>query len=215
MMASPRLLLHLDSVLNRRDWARAGITLCFEAVWWRLRLLLPQPHLTPSNQADRAEGCPHPSLVQPMQAYKTWGAGGGNPTTTCYEALLEMIADLLENLPTEACVDLTRRFLSSASLPTGKARPRAVLKTVILFIAEYGSAPSGDKRGKPCVWHIGRVMGPKWEEKSSFVSMTLTSASWTRRMPCCLVGDYKRKYVLSHKVWLLVFSQEQTIDIQL
>jgi hypothetical protein len=47
----------------------------------------------------------------------------------------------LEKLPTKACVELTRRLLSTAfSLPVGEARMRAVLKTVILFIAEYGCA---------------------------------------------------------------------------
>jgi hypothetical protein len=50
---------------------------------------------------------------------------------------LEGIVDLLDKLPTQACFELTRRLLTAASsLPTGKARQRAVLKTVILFIAE-------------------------------------------------------------------------------
>jgi hypothetical protein len=36
---------------------------------------------------------------------------------------------------------LTRRLLSTAAdLPTGDDRPRAILKTVILFIAEYDCA---------------------------------------------------------------------------
>jgi len=55
---------------------------------------------------------------------------------------LEEISDLLDGLPLQACVELTRRLLTSiSSLPTGIARPRAVLKTVILFVAEYGSTP--------------------------------------------------------------------------
>ena len=55
---------------------------------------------------------------------------------------LEEISDLLDRLPLQACVELTRRLLTSiSSLPTGTARPRAVLKTVILFVAEYGSTP--------------------------------------------------------------------------
>jgi hypothetical protein len=54
---------------------------------------------------------------------------------------LEGIADLLDNLPTKACTELTRRLLSTAAaLPTGDDRPRAILKTVILFIAEYDCA---------------------------------------------------------------------------
>jgi hypothetical protein len=55
---------------------------------------------------------------------------------------LEEISDLLDVLPIQACVELTRQLLTSvSSLPTMAARPRAVLKTVILFVAEYGSTP--------------------------------------------------------------------------
>ena len=53
---------------------------------------------------------------------------------------LEEISDL-DHLPLQVCV-MTRRLLTSiSSLPTGVARPRAVLKTIILFVAEYGSTP--------------------------------------------------------------------------
>jgi hypothetical protein len=55
---------------------------------------------------------------------------------------LEEISDLLDVLPNQACVELTHRLLTSVStLPTGADRPRAVFKTVILFVAEYGSTP--------------------------------------------------------------------------
>jgi len=55
---------------------------------------------------------------------------------------LEDISDHLDRLPLQACVELTCRLLTSiSSLPTGAARPRPVLKTVILFVAEYGSTP--------------------------------------------------------------------------
>ena len=61
---------------------------------------------------------------------------------------LEEISDLLDRLPLQACVELTRRLLTSfSSLPTGTARPRAVLKTVILFVAEYGSTPQENSTG--------------------------------------------------------------------
>jgi hypothetical protein len=54
----------------------------------------------------------------------------------------EEISDLLDHLPIQACVELTRRHLTSiSSLPTGAARPRDVLKTVILFVAENDSTP--------------------------------------------------------------------------
>jgi hypothetical protein len=54
---------------------------------------------------------------------------------------LEGIADLLDNLPTKVCIELTGRLLlTAAALPTGDDRPRAILKTVILFIGEYDCA---------------------------------------------------------------------------
>jgi hypothetical protein len=49
---------------------------------------------------------------------------------------LNGITDLVDTLHVEARVELTRLFLLSLlSLPQGAARPRAVLKTVILFVA--------------------------------------------------------------------------------
>jgi hypothetical protein len=57
-----------------------------------------------------------------------------NPST------LEGISDHLDTLPMDACVKLTRRLLTAVpSLLTIPARSRAVLKIVILFVAEYGS----------------------------------------------------------------------------
>jgi hypothetical protein len=42
-------------------------------------------------------------------------------------------------LPIDACVELTRRLLTAApTLPSGAARSRAVVKIVVLFVAEYG-----------------------------------------------------------------------------
>jgi len=55
---------------------------------------------------------------------------------------LEEISNLLDHLTLQACVELTRRLLTSiSSLLTAAARPRAVLKTIILFVTEYGSTP--------------------------------------------------------------------------
>jgi hypothetical protein len=63
-------------------------------------------------------------------------------TTQSSTSPLEEISELLHHLPIQACVELTRRHLTSiSSLPTGAARPRAILKTVILFVAEYDSTP--------------------------------------------------------------------------
>jgi hypothetical protein len=50
------------------------------------------------------------------------------------------ISYLLDTLPINACVEVTRRLLRTfPSLPPGPAQSRAVLKTVILFVAKYGS----------------------------------------------------------------------------
>jgi len=53
----------------------------------------------------------------------------------------EEISDILDNLPLNVSVELTRRLLTSVpSLPSGPALSRAILQTVVLFVAEYGSA---------------------------------------------------------------------------
>jgi hypothetical protein len=53
---------------------------------------------------------------------------------------VEDISELLHRLAIQACVELTRRPLTSIlSFPKGAGRPRTVLKTVIFFVAEYGS----------------------------------------------------------------------------
>jgi len=53
---------------------------------------------------------------------------------------IEEISDLLDSLPIQACVELTRRLLTFVpTLPIGPTRSRAVLKIVVLFVAEYGS----------------------------------------------------------------------------
>jgi len=58
---------------------------------------------------------------------------------------LEEISDLLGHVPLHTGVELTRRLLTSiSSRPLGAARPRAVLKTVIIFEAECGSKPYED-----------------------------------------------------------------------
>jgi hypothetical protein len=62
---------------------------------------------------------------------------------------LKSISKLLYNLPLEAFVELTHRLLTSiSSIRTGVARPQAVLKTVILFVAEYENALRKDNARK-------------------------------------------------------------------
>jgi hypothetical protein len=55
---------------------------------------------------------------------------------TAHPSPLEGISDLLDTLPMDACVELTRRLLTAVpSVPPGPARTRAVLKIIILFVA--------------------------------------------------------------------------------
>ena len=52
----------------------------------------------------------------------------------------EEISYFLDRLHIQACVELTLRLLTSFSyLPSGVARSRSALKTIILFVVEYGS----------------------------------------------------------------------------
>jgi hypothetical protein len=68
-----------------------------------------------------------------------------NPTTPTpppqiTQSPIEEISDLLDTLPIDACVELTRRLLTAApTLPSGTARSRVVLKIVVLFVPKYGS----------------------------------------------------------------------------
>jgi hypothetical protein len=80
---------------------------------------------------------------------------------------LEEISDLLDVLPIQACVDLTRRLLTSVStLPTGADRPRSVLKTVIILWPNMAAHPRRTTRSKPlrfACWNSDGVRGRKLE----------------------------------------------------
>jgi len=52
---------------------------------------------------------------------------------------LEDISDLLDRLPLQECEELTRRLLMSICFLTKG------VKTIILFVAEYGSTPWEDR----------------------------------------------------------------------
>ena len=97
-----------------------------------------KPEPKPTAAAQPAAGKSKKKLAASVKTAATGGPHqptGGNP-------------DLLDRLPLQACVNLTIRLLKSiSSLPTGTARPWAVLKTVILFVAEYGSTPWENSTG--------------------------------------------------------------------
>jgi hypothetical protein len=100
--------------------------------------------LAPKTTAD-PKGAPVKSKTptaartKPVAAQTTPNKLVANPHPT--NSPLEGISDH-DNLPLEACVVLTRLLLTSiSSLSTEVTRARAVLKTVILFVAKYGSTP--------------------------------------------------------------------------
>jgi hypothetical protein len=93
------------------------------------------PKQAPANEVTKPAKPKQPSQTTPMNPVA--------PTQTNHSPI--EISDLLDKLPLNACVELTRRLLTSIStLPTGSARTRAVLKVVILFVAQYGSTTHTD-----------------------------------------------------------------------
>jgi hypothetical protein len=63
------------------------------------------------------------------------------PSPAVNPSPLEEISDLLDTLPMDACVELTRRLITAVpSQPSGSARSRAVLKIVLLFVARRSRA---------------------------------------------------------------------------
>jgi hypothetical protein len=77
--------------------------------------------------------------VKPAAAKpKTLNLVAPEPTPT---SPLEDIDPLLAHFPFDECMELTRRLASVASLPRGIARAPAILKTVIIFLAEHDGTP--------------------------------------------------------------------------
>ena len=118
-----------------------------------------QPNVTASNKKAGAKK-PEPkptAAAQPAAgkskkkvaaSVKTAATKPTTPVLVAPTNPFDEISDLLDRLSLQACVELTHRLLTSiSSLPTGTARPRAVLKTVILFVAEYGSTPEENSTG--------------------------------------------------------------------
>jgi hypothetical protein len=115
-----------------------------------------KPNVTATRKTARPQKSEPKTTAAPLAAGKSKKKTAASVKTTAVKPTtpnlvvpnrsstspLEEISDLLDHLPLHACVELTRRLLTSiSSLPTGAARPRAVLKSVILFVAEYGSTP--------------------------------------------------------------------------
>ena len=98
-----------------------------------------KPEPKPTAAAQPAAG---KSKKKVSASVKTAATKSTTPVLVVSTNPLEEISDLLDRLPLQACVELIRRLLITiSSLPTGTARPRAVSKTVIPFVVEYGSTP--------------------------------------------------------------------------
>jgi hypothetical protein len=106
-----------------------------------------QPNVTATRKTARPKK-PQPKLTAATKpaAGKSKKEAAAKPTTPDLVVLtnspLEKINDLFDRLLLQPCVEVNRQLITSIfSLPTGSARPRDVLKIVILFVAEYGSMP--------------------------------------------------------------------------
>jgi hypothetical protein len=97
-----------------------------------------KPEPKPTAAAQPAAG---KSKQKVAASVKTAATKPTTPVLVVPTYPLEEISDL-DRLPLQACVELTRRLLTSIYyLPTGAFRPRAVLKTVIHFVAKYSRTP--------------------------------------------------------------------------
>jgi hypothetical protein len=109
-----------------------------EAAWSLLRLLLPHPALYPtwpsglSIRLTRKCKAAEPEVPVAENQPPLIKHTDSTPSTPPSQSPIERTADLLENHPTEDS--------ATSSLPTKEDRPRPVLRNVILFIAENGSA---------------------------------------------------------------------------
>jgi hypothetical protein len=91
------------------------------------------------HQAAHLAGpCTIAGPVSPAVNSQTSPPNNAFSAITPSQSHLEGIMDILEYLPSETCFKLTRSLVTTASsFPTGIARQRAVLKSVIHFIAGY------------------------------------------------------------------------------
>ena len=144
---------------------------------------------------------------------------------------LEEVSDLLDRLPLQACVEVTRRLLTSFySLPSGAARPRAVLKTVILFVANMAARPRRTVRGKAlrlACWNADGVRGRKLELEHflshHFVDICLLSVTFLNSGQALLdtIGKLFEKILLTrilHEVGergLLRYESDPAFALQL
>jgi hypothetical protein len=99
---------------------------------------------TASKKGKTAKSAPQPT-VAPKQAPVTESKKRAKPSLSKPKELVIPtqspieISDLLDNLPLDACVELTRGLLTPVpNLPSGPARSRTVLK-IVLFLADYGT----------------------------------------------------------------------------
>jgi hypothetical protein len=162
---SPNVVLHRKRLhlrhLSRRDQSRAGTKSSMVATWSRHRIKSiynPTPTFSylgklTGQQATRVSrqcSATGPEMSAVNSQLPRSKHANTTPSKPPSQSPLEGIVDRVENLPAEVRKELTRHHLSTtSSLWAAEARPRGVLRTVILSLSEYGSAAYEDKRGKP------------------------------------------------------------------
>jgi hypothetical protein len=99
----------------------------------------PKTPAAPKQATGKPKKMVAPSVAPVAAERKTPSLVAPKPTRT---SPLGDITPFLAHLPPDECMELTCRLLTSvASLLRGMARARAILNTVIIFLAEYDSTP--------------------------------------------------------------------------
>lgn len=111
------------------------------------------------NVTEAPKQAPLPKTMKTATHVKSSQPKPNDLVTTPHpnQSPIEEISDPLDNLPLNACVDLTRRILTSVpTITSGPARLLVVLKTVVLFVSAYSITAYTDKNLlKPCGWPAG------------------------------------------------------------
>ena len=111
------------------------------------------------------------------------------------ESFIEEISDLLANLPLNTSVELTCRILTSVPILSFAAvHSWAVLKTVILFVAEYGSMALEDMDFAVELLECWRW---PWQDAGTG---SPPYAMWDRHLPLDQDPPQVRRYLLDSKL---------------
>jgi hypothetical protein len=115
----------LQGSLNRTKWPTIRRGASLPSRYSKVTKALRQAQVTSTKAKSGKSSRQNPNPRNPT------------PPPQYVKSPVKEISDLFDNEPLGACVELTRRLLTAEiTLPSGAARWRAVLKIVVLFVAE-------------------------------------------------------------------------------